>query len=54
MFEWDLNSACETGRSDIEPQDLKHLRKGIIDHMMGVLGRYLGWGREVFLELVQL
>jgi len=26
---------------DIEPQDLKHLRKGIVDRMMGVLGRYL-------------
>jgi len=32
-------------RADIGLHDLNHLRKGIVDRMMGVLGRYLdgGW-----------
>jgi hypothetical protein len=53
--------------SDTGLYDMKHLRKGIVEHMVGVLGRYLeqgsfysflssgvGWGSEVLLEQVQL
>jgi hypothetical protein len=54
--------------SDIGLHDLKHLRKGIVERMMGVLGTYLDqrWfysclffrdrvvGSEVLLEKVQL
>ena len=43
-----LLGACgpwQVKRSDIGPRDLKHLRKGIVECMMGVLGSYLdrGW-----------
>jgi hypothetical protein len=48
-------------RSDIGLHDLKHLRKGIVERMTGVLGGYLHrlvpgmwWGSEILLEQVQL
>jgi hypothetical protein len=72
VFEWGLNQACESRRclwADIGLHDLKHLQKGIVEHMMGVLGMYtyldqgwfysllvsgVGWGSEILLEQVQL
>jgi hypothetical protein len=54
-------------RSDTGLHHLKHLRNGIVERMMGVLGTYLdqgwfyyhfvsraGWGSDVLLEQVQL
>jgi len=53
MLKWDLDQECETCwclraivgqwvmKYNVWLHDLKNLQKGIVEHMPGVLGRYL-------------